>query len=411
VAFSEAGLRQLKQNGICAFICADRWMLNQYGAELRRLVTSSFSIEAVVEMHEADAFELEVSSYPAITIIRRAKQGPAVVANANSKVLPKDIRDLACKLTNIRLQPYAELQTIDGVTAARVEDWFSGTAPWPCVSPERLALLKRLEAEFAPLESVETKTIVGIGVATGCDEIYITKNNSIVEPSRLLPLAMACDAKDGRFTWSGHYLVDPWGEKGLLSLSDYPRLAAYFEKHRQRLKNRNVGKRNPDRWHRTIDRVNHGLLCKDKLYIPDIKNRIYPVLDKGQTYPHHNLYFVQSDIWDMEVLGGLLLSRVAQFFVECYGGRMRGGYLRFQAQYLRRICVPNPSSISEEQAGDLRDAFRCYNMDKATSVALKLYGLDGYEANTLISHPAEDLTFQRFAAGLQGAALTFLQSK
>jgi len=32
------------------------------------------------------------------------------------------------------------------------------------------------------------------------------------------------------------------------------------------------------------------------------------------------------------------------------------------------------------------------------------------EANTSISHPAEDLTFRRFVAGLQGAALTFLQS-
>ena len=35
VAFFEAALRQLKRGGACAFICADRWMRNQYGAELR----------------------------------------------------------------------------------------------------------------------------------------------------------------------------------------------------------------------------------------------------------------------------------------------------------------------------------------------------------------------------------------
>ena len=34
------------------------------------------------------------------------------------------------------------------------------------------------------------------------------------------------------------------------------------------------------------------------------------------------------------------MSSVGQFFVESYGVRMRGGYLRFQAQYLRRIRVP-----------------------------------------------------------------------
>ncbi len=32
VAFFEAALKQLKPQGVCAFICADRWMLNQYGA-------------------------------------------------------------------------------------------------------------------------------------------------------------------------------------------------------------------------------------------------------------------------------------------------------------------------------------------------------------------------------------------
>ena len=76
------------------------------------------------------------------------------------------------------------------------------------------------------------------------------------------------------------------------------------------------------------------------------------------------------------VLGGLLLSSVAQFFVECYGVRMRGGYLRFQAQYLRRIRVPHPETISEEQAQELREAFRLHDVARATRVALDLYQID-----------------------------------
>ena len=39
------------------------------------------------------------------------------------------------------------------------------------------------------------------------------------------------------------------------------------------------------------------------------------------------------------------MSAVGQFFVESYGVRMRGGYLRFQAQYLRRIRVPDPMTL------------------------------------------------------------------
>ena len=71
-----------------------------------------------------------------------------------------------------------------------------------------------------------------------------------------------------------------------------------------------------------------------------------PVLDRGETYPHHNLYYLTSKVWDLEVLGGLLLSRVAQLFIQAYCVRMRGGTLRFQAQYLRRIRVPDPASMS-----------------------------------------------------------------
>ncbi|MGH9175752.1 MAG: SAM-dependent methyltransferase, partial [Vicinamibacterales bacterium] len=226
----------------------------------------------------------------------------------------------------------------------------------------------------------ETGTKVGIGVATGCDEVFITTDPHLVEPGRLVPLAMGSDTVGGTFTWSGHYLVDPWNENGVVALGDYPRLSAYFESHRERLSLRHVAQRRPTHWYRTIDRVTHSLICKHKLYLPDIKDRIHPVLDTGQSYPHHNLYFIQSDRWDLEVLGGLLLSDIGQFFVECYGVRMRGGWLRFQAQYLRRIRVPDPDQITADQSARLVAAFRQRDTEAATRVARELYRLDALPA-------------------------------
>ena len=73
VGFIEMGLRILKPDGVLGFIVADRWMHNQYGADLRRLVSSSYAVEAVVSMHDVDAFEESVSAYPAVTVIRRAE--------------------------------------------------------------------------------------------------------------------------------------------------------------------------------------------------------------------------------------------------------------------------------------------------------------------------------------------------
>lgn len=372
VAFFEAALHQLIEGGVCAFICADRWMLNHYGGELRRLVTSKFAVEAVVEMHEADAFDTEVSAYPAVTVIRRSPQRAAVVASVGRNAVKG--RSLA---RGLRLTAGGETARLpEGVTAARVSSWFSADEPWPCTSPERLALLKRLEERFSLLESKETGTKVGIGVATGADKIFITGDETLVERSRLLPLAMASDITSGRLEWAGNYLVNPWDEDGLVDLGQYPKLKAYLERHREVLARRHVAQKNGRSWARTIDRVNSALTAKPKLFVADIKDRLNPVLDRGETYPHHNLYFVQSEGWDLEVLGGLLLSDVAQFFIECYGVRMRGGYLRFQAQYLRRIRVPTPSQVLVEQAERLRMAFRTRDAAEATAAALAVYGVD-----------------------------------
>ena len=178
VAFFEAALRQLKEGGVCAFICADRWMRNQYGGELRELVTSGFSVDVVIEMHNADAFHDEVDAYPAITLIRRQEQGTTVIACAGPDACGVGAHTLsATLLATGRREPLALPK---GLRTALVDTWFKGSDPWPCHSPAQLALLRHLEEHFRVLESYAK---VGIGVATGNDSVFITKDAGLVERS------------------------------------------------------------------------------------------------------------------------------------------------------------------------------------------------------------------------------------
>ncbi|MEZ5294792.1 MAG: Eco57I restriction-modification methylase domain-containing protein [Ilumatobacteraceae bacterium] len=85
VGFIETGLRLLKPEGALGFIVADRWMHNQYGSDLRKFIAAGYSVETVLTMHDVDAFDEKVSAYPAITVIRRAEQSTAVVANATGQ--------------------------------------------------------------------------------------------------------------------------------------------------------------------------------------------------------------------------------------------------------------------------------------------------------------------------------------
>jgi adenine-specific DNA-methyltransferase len=372
VGFYEVGLRALRPGGTLGFICADRWMRNQYGARLRQFVSERYAVEVTVEMHDVDAFTQDVSAYPSITILRRAEQGPAMVVNAHRAFDEQS----AGRLRRWSHERPAHDPDFD---AAELPSWFDGQLSWPAGSPERLALIAELERRLPPLQNLTTATKVGIGVATGADKVFITKDDDLVESEHLLPMAMGRDTMSGKLQWSGHYLVSPWApdNSGLVDLADAPRMAAYFETHADALLKRNVATRRPKQWYRTIDRVEHTLTGKRKLLFPDIKATAHPVLDDGQTYPHHNLYWVTSDGWDIEVLGGLLLSRVAQMFIEAYAVKMRGGYFRFQAQYLRRIRVPEVAAVGPAARRQLRQAFHERDVERATKAALDLYEIDG----------------------------------
>ncbi len=372
VGFIERSLRMLAPGGRVGIICADRWMRNQYGAALRELVASQYAVEHVWTMHDVDAFESEVSAYPAITVLANRPQGSTVVADTTAEFGAP----AAFALADASRDPAMVDFTGIGVRAHRLPHWFDGRALWPTGSPARLALIEHLNDQFGPLHDPATGTKVSIGVATGADNVYVTKDTTVAEPDRLLPLAMRRDLMSGQFDWQGNYLVNPWAQDGsLVSLEDYPRMAAYLSAH-PKLCDRHVVRRDAASWHRTIDKVHAELIAMPKLLIQDMKAHMHPVLERGGHYPHHNLYYVVSDTWDMEVLGGLLLSRVAQAFIEAYCVRMRGGTLRFQAQYLKRIRVPRPGSLDESTREALRAAFRNRDVHAATDAAAEAYAID-----------------------------------
>lgn len=369
VGFYEKGLSLLKPDAQLAYICADRWMRNQYGGALRKVISDRYAMDSIIVMHDVDAFEEQVSAYPAITVLRNGDQCAVKVVEANSSLDEQSARALVPWAT----RPRRNVPASAAFEAAQLPTWFDGPGLWPSGPPQDLELLAELESRLAPLENTATGTRVGIGIATGCDEIYLRTDEPDIETERLLPIVKSGDITTGSVEWSGTSLVNPWNGRGLVNLDEYPRLARYLESNRARIKARHVAKKNPTNWFRTIDRVTPGLKDRPKLLLPDMKSTAHPVLDPGGYYPHHNLYYVVSDVWDLEVLGGLLLSDFANLFVGSYCVKMRGGTYRFQAQYLRKIRVPEPSVIDRTTESKLVDAFRSRDRAAATLAAEAAY--------------------------------------
>jgi hypothetical protein len=262
-----------------------------------------------------------------------------------------------------------------------------GADPWMLEAPDQLSLVRRIEAEYPTIEDAGCK--VGIGVATGADQVFIGDLDDLdVEADRKLPLVMTRDILEGSVKWRGLGVINPFGPDGkLVSLKDYPKLAAYLEQHGAAIKARHVSKKNPHGWYRTIDRIYPELTHVPKLLIPDIKGGAHIVYEPGKLYPHHNLYFVTAAEWDLRALQAVLLSDVTRMFIGLYSTKMRGGYLRFQAQYLRRLRVPHwrdvPAALRTEliKAGKSRDAVAC------NAAAAILYKLTPTERQALAATP------------------------
>ena len=363
VAFIEKSLGLLKKDGRLGFICADRWMKNRYGGPLRALVSQSFHLEAYVDFTGCPAFFNEVDAYPAVTVFRRGV-GALTRTAFRPDIAEATLRPLAQALRGKIAHPAISVRA----------DVTDGDQPWVFNEDGCMAIIRSLESSLPVLETVGVH--VGIGVATGADAVFIGKDLD-VEPSRKLPLVTTRDIRSGRVAWRGEWVLNPFEPDGrIVDPAAYPRFHAYIEKHRATIARRNVSARSPLAWFRTIDRIHDFLTHKPKLLIPDIKGTAHVVYEEGKLYPHHNLYYITSETWDLRALQTVLSSRLAHAFVATYSPRMRGGNLRFQAQYLRRIRLPDWQTVPSELRRRLADAALNENSDMADAAVRELYGFD-----------------------------------
>lgn len=374
IPFIERSLSLLKKDGVLGFICADRWMKNKYGGPLRALVAREYHLKYYVDMVDTQAFRADVTAYPAIFVICRGRGGKSRIAH-RPKVEASVLNQLASALTG------GEGTT--SVPVIEVGNVINGSEPWILDSLDQLNIVRKLEASFPLLEDVGCK--VGIGVATGADRAYVGSFDELeVEPDRKLPLVTTKDIVSGSVKWRGLGVVNPFSDEGtVVDLDKYPKLKKYLEERRAVIAGRNCARRNPHAWYRTIDRIYPALAKEKKLLIPDIKGEANVVYEAGQYYPHHNLYYITSSEWDLRALQAVLRSGIARLFVGVYSTQMRGGYLRYQAQYLRRIRLPRWNEVPEQLREKLKDAARRGDTEECNRVTFELYGLDINERTAL----------------------------
>ena len=375
VPFFERGLDLLGEGGLLGYICANRWLKNRYGGPLRDKISHDFWLRYFINLEGVDAFHADVTTYPAITVLQRVPRG-----TARTRPTRATGGDAAtnCPLSFVTDALLGKVNIAGLVEQIRLDA--GGSAPLLLDDIPRLALLRRIELAYPTVEEAGCR--IGIGVATGCDRVYIDDMDALpVEAERKIPLVMARDLVGGEIRWGGKAVLNPFDESGqLVPLEAFPKFERYLQLHREAVEGRNVAKRNQKGWYRTIDRIQPGLLETPKLLVPDIKGEGVFVIDKGQYYPHHNLYFITSKEWDLRALQTVLRSSFTLMTMATYCTRMAGGFLRFQAQYLRRVRLPRWRDVSEEMRSALIDAASARTQIEMDGPVFELFDLTSEEA-------------------------------
>lgn len=343
VPFFQKTLASLRPGGLHCFICSNRWLKNEYGRKLRQIIAHRYALKTIVNLEQADAFQEEVSAYPAITVISTDKSDSSF--------------------------EYAECDRVDGLhelsyslrKMPKDDDWSSAfSADFDNPS-------------FLTIEQQGFK--IGIGAATGADAIFVSSDlPQMVESELIMPGVNARDLRGNRFQWQGEYLLNPYNSDGtLVDLAVYPRANAYLENHRERLSARHVARKSPSRWYKTIDRISPELLSQPKILLPDMSGNTFVFVDEGKFYPLHNIYYItgRSDVL-LRLLATFLMSDYIRNQLAAVTNTMNGGFPRWQSQHLRKLRLPDLNTIT---AKDVQTLLSLYEQREIASInsTLKKY--------------------------------------
>ena len=370
IAFFEKSLSLLKNKGVLSFICTDRWTKNRYGSSLRKYISNSYQLDLFVDLYGQNAFKAEVLTYPAITqISKQSNKQTIIIHNPNINEL---FSNLVARSLNRNI--------VDFEGAIVRKDVVNSDKPWMFGSPDELKLISRLESEFPLIEDTGCK--IYIGAATGNNKVYVVNGNLDIEQCRKIPMVKAGDLKDGYHRDAQQFLINTYDENGVIDLERFPKLQSYLEINSEVLKSRHIAKKQPDAWFKTIDRVYPERADKAKLLIPDIKSQLTVIYSEG-FHPNNSIYYICSNSWSLRALQAVLLSGLGQLFVSVYSTKVSGGNLRFQAQHLRKIRLPQWKNISKTTRLQLENAAVVGDLSEAKKIVFSLYNFSESEKQIL----------------------------
>ena len=338
VYFYERGFQLLREDGILTYISSNKYFRSAYGKKLRDLLTRQSTVSQLIDFGDAPVFTS--IAYPSIiTAYKTLTEGNHLCAlNWDPG---SSIEEFA---TIFRTEGFAMPQ--DALTADG----------WRLTSPVVMNLLEKLRSTGKPL-SEYVKGRFYRGILTGLNEAFVvdraTRDKLVTEHASsaeiLKPFLRGRDVKRWQVDFAEQYIIiiessanrtHPWSgqsdnEAEETFADTYPAIHAHLQAFRGQL----IRRHDQGKYFWELRACAYWKeFEKPKIVYPDIAQRTEFAFDDRGYFLGNTLYLLPTkEMW----LLGLLNSKAVFWFYTKTSTQIRGGFVRFIAQYVSQIPIPN----------------------------------------------------------------------
>ena len=228
---------------------------------------------------------------------------------------------------------------------------------WRLTSPAVLNLLEKLRSVGKPLSGY-VKNQFYRGVTTGLNNAFVinrsTRDQLISEDPKsaeiIKPWLRGKDVKRWEVNWARLYVI--FARRGI-KIENYPALKAYLSQFKKQLIPGIAGGRKAGsyQWYEIQDNTAYySEFEKPKIVYPDIAVSPQFAYDESGAYGGNTMYIVPTkEMW----LLGLLNSKAVFWFYTKTSTQIRGGFVRFIAQYVSQIPIPTIQPAQKALIGEI----------------------------------------------------------
>jgi len=354
--FIERGIGLLNEHGRMGLIAPSVWLLNEYGAGLRRFIHSGQYLDRWIDFKSFQVFE-EAITYTALQFFTRQSNQSVRFALAPDGAITNDWTDSGWHV------PYDELSV--------------GDETWVLLPEQERRVIQRLARECERLDEIAENIIVGI--QTSADHIYHLKRlRSGVYQSRanpdqpievpledgvMRPLISGSEADRYVELTTETYLLFPYelGSGGASLIAplqfqrDFPLAWEYLRTHESELRARDNGKNDADdRWWGYVYPKNIDKQHLPKLAIPRLVVKLFCATDRQGRICLDNVDVggvLFRDEADLLYAAALVNSPVLNWVWRRLSKPFQNDYRSANKQFIAPLPIPRASADEKRWLG------------------------------------------------------------